>query len=102
MTGTSQSNSNRFRACLHLAGGLSRGAMLGSAVLLLSLSLPARVLAAPQSTCNANMSWNAGNYRVFTNYWNQAACPGTQCVTLDDATGNFGVTSMTANCSQVA
>jgi len=98
MTGPCRSIPYRSKASPRPTGVVGLGRML----VLAFLALPAWVQAAPQSTCNPNMSWNAGRYRVFTNYWNLTACPGTQCVTMDDATGNFGVTQMTANCSQVA
>jgi Glycosyl hydrolase family 12 len=33
-----------------------------------------------------------GSYLVETDYWNQASCPGTQCMTVNSETGAFSVT----------
>lgn len=33
-----------------------------------------------------------GSYVIETNYWNQGACPGTQCMTVDQGSGAFSVT----------
>jgi hypothetical protein len=49
------------------------------------------------TTCVAQDSVQVGSYVVETNYWNEVACPGTQCLTINDATGAFTVTEAT-NC----
>lgn len=44
------------------------------------------------TTCKAYDNLTVGAYVVQTNYWNETGCPGTQCMTVDDATGAFSVT----------
>ncbi len=41
-----------------------------------------------------NHTVNIGSYNVITNYWS-GSCSGTQCVTINDSTGAFGVTEYT-------
>jgi hypothetical protein len=43
-------------------------------------------------TCLAQDNVTVGSYVVETNYWNQTGCPGTQCVSINHATGAFTVT----------
>lgn len=43
-----------------------------------------------------------GSYVVETDYWNQTACPGTQCVAINDLTGAFTVTQAPSCGSTVA
>jgi hypothetical protein len=47
-----------------------------------------------------NHTVNIGSYNVITNYWS-GSCSGTQCVTINDSTGAFGVTEYTGNCPNV-
>lgn len=44
------------------------------------------------TSCALQDSLNVGSYVVETDYWNPAACPGTQCVDINDVTGAFTVT----------
>jgi hypothetical protein len=39
-----------------------------------------------------------GSYVVETNYWNQAACPTTQCMSINNITGDFAVTAGDFEC----
>ncbi len=50
------------------------------------------------STCDDYASVTVGSYVVQTNYWNKRACPGTQCMEIDKATGAFSVTQGPAPC----
>jgi len=49
------------------------------------------------NTCDPNQDVTVGSYVVETNFWNQRACPGTQCMAINSATGAFTVTSF-PNC----
>ncbi len=40
---------------------------------------------------------NSPSYAVEFNYWN-GSCPGTQCMNVNTATGDFSVTEFTASC----
>jgi hypothetical protein len=44
-------------------------------------------------TCEPFQNVTVGSYVVETNFWNQGACPGTQCMTINSAIGAFVVTS---------
>jgi hypothetical protein len=44
------------------------------------------------TTCALQDHVNVGSYVVETDYWNSVACPGTQCVNINDVTGAFTVT----------
>jgi hypothetical protein len=44
------------------------------------------------TTCALQDNVNVGSYVVETDYWNSVACPGTQCVDINDVTGAFTVT----------
>ncbi len=44
------------------------------------------------NTCDQYHNVTVGSYIVETNYWNQSGCPGTQCMTVNGATGAFSVT----------
>jgi Glycosyl hydrolase family 12 len=44
------------------------------------------------STCQDYASVTVGSYVVQSNYWNKRACPGTQCMDINKATGAFSVT----------
>ncbi len=50
------------------------------------------------STCEDYASVFVGSYVVETNYWNNGACPGTQCVDINQATAAFRVTQGPAAC----
>jgi hypothetical protein len=43
-------------------------------------------------TCDPFRDVTVGSYVVETNFWNQGACPGTQCMAINSATGDFTVT----------
>jgi len=49
-------------------------------------------------TCDRYKSVIVGSYVVNTGYWNQEKCPGTQCLKVDDQTGNFTVTEGNYQC----
>jgi hypothetical protein len=44
------------------------------------------------NSCEDFASVSVGSYVVSSNYWNQATCPGTQCMEVNTATGAFSVT----------
>jgi hypothetical protein len=44
------------------------------------------------STCQDWDSVTVGSYVVQANYWNKRACPGTQCMDINNATAAFTVT----------
>jgi cellulose 1,4-beta-cellobiosidase len=50
------------------------------------------------STCEDFDNVNVGAYSVQTNYWNKSACPGTQCLDINKATGAFTVTQGPTAC----
>jgi len=54
------------------------------------------------STCVPFQNVKVGPYIVQTDFWNQAHCPGTQCVDIDDQTGAFTVTQNTPVCPDVS
>jgi hypothetical protein len=43
-------------------------------------------------TCATQDNVRVGSYVVETDYWNQMACPGMQCVDINEVTGAFTVT----------
>ena len=49
------------------------------------------------NTCETSRDITVGSYVVETNFWNQGACPGTQCMAINSATGAFTVTQF-PNC----
>ena len=44
------------------------------------------------SACEDRASVTVGSYVVQNNYWNKTACPGTQCIEVNQATAAFTVT----------
>jgi len=44
------------------------------------------------ATCDQYLEVTVGSYVVETNFFNQPACPGTQCMVIDSVTGAFTVT----------
>jgi cellulose 1,4-beta-cellobiosidase len=50
------------------------------------------------STCQDFANVPVGSYIVQSDYWNKSACPGTQCMDIDKATGAFTVTQGPAAC----
>jgi hypothetical protein len=42
--------------------------------------------------CDLYDNETVGSYVIETDYWNAAACPGTQCMTVDEVAGAFTVT----------
>jgi cellulose 1,4-beta-cellobiosidase len=50
------------------------------------------------STCDDYGGVTVGSYMVQTNYWNQSACPGIQCLDINKTTGAFTVTQGPSAC----
>ena len=50
------------------------------------------------SSCDDFSSLAVGSYVVQSNYWNKTACPGTQCMEVNSATGAFSVTQGPGAC----
>ena len=50
------------------------------------------------STCQDRANVTVGSYIVQSNYWNKKACPGTQCMEINSATGAFTVTQGPDDC----
>jgi cellulose 1,4-beta-cellobiosidase len=49
------------------------------------------------NTCDDYATVTVGSYVVESDFWNEGSCPGTQCMTINDATGAFSVTQF-PNC----
>ncbi len=46
-----------------------------------------------------NTTGTTPSYYVQTNYWNMGSCPTTQCMTINNSTGDFSVTAGNFQCS---
>ncbi len=65
--------------------------------------LPVRPIQAQSvtNTCAQYLTINTTStpsYYVQTNFWNEGSCPGTQCMTINNATGDFSVTAGNFGC----
>lgn len=62
------------------------------------LALAAFARAGEVETCDQYQAVTIGNYVVNQDYWNKDKCPGTQCMRINDKTGEFTVTKVTYDC----